>query len=74
MISSTKAKPVPMSEEDGEIVAKYGIHEAQMEEQQKINQQEREERSVVFAMGRLESSQTMGLSQASKRQLKKGRA
>ena len=46
-----------MSEEDGEVVAQYGIHEAQMEEQQKINQRKREERSTeknsIGGIGRL---------------------
>jgi len=46
-----------MLEEDGEIIAQYEIHEAQMEEQQKINQRKREERSAeknsIGGIGRL---------------------
>ncbi|PUU74189.1 hypothetical protein B9Z19DRAFT_1133754 [Tuber borchii] len=48
VISSTKAKPVPMSEEDAEIVAQYEIHKAWMEEQQKINKGKRVERRAEW--------------------------
>ncbi|PUU74193.1 hypothetical protein B9Z19DRAFT_473591 [Tuber borchii] len=44
MISSTKAKPVPTSKVNAEIVAQYEIHKARMEEQQKINRRKRVER------------------------------
>lgn len=57
VISSTKAKPVPTSEEDAEIVAQYEIHKARMEEQQKINKRKRAERSAernsIGGIGRL---------------------
>ncbi|PUU73960.1 hypothetical protein B9Z19DRAFT_1134102 [Tuber borchii] len=46
MVSSTKAKAVPMSEEDAEIVVQYEIHKARVEEQQKINKRKRAERRV----------------------------
>ncbi|KAG0128927.1 putative 50S ribosomal protein Mrp49 [Tuber indicum] len=56
VLESTKAKPVPTSEEDAEIVAQYELYKVRMEEQLKINKRKRAERraekSAIGGIGR----------------------
>ncbi|RPB05532.1 hypothetical protein L873DRAFT_1757712 [Choiromyces venosus 120613-1] len=51
----TKAKPVPTSEEDAEIVAQYEMHKVRMEEQKIINERKRAarraEKSAIGGIG-----------------------
>jgi len=57
VIELTKAKPVPTSEEDAEIIAQYELYKVRTEEQQVINERRRAERraekNAVGGIGKL---------------------